>query len=171
MKEYFIENKKEVSIENLSSPRLLNSQYTTAHKGLVISCHDVFIKYNDGIILVERDNNPMKGELWPIGGRIERGMKTQTSLAIKTIKESNLNLNNIKYLGSARLFMETDPFNHGRGTDTTIFVYFAEGFGNLLLDDFHKNPQIIKPEDYLTIEEELHPYVRDWMDEAMSLVE
>jgi ADP-ribose pyrophosphatase YjhB (NUDIX family) len=170
VQEYILENGEKVDLKKLESDFMPESDYISAHKGLVISCHDVFIQHEDGLLLVVRDNFPMKGELWPIGGRIERGIKTEESLKNKTRKECGLDLHNIKYLGSARILMDTEPFNHGKGTDCVAFVYFARGEGELNLDSLHKNPRIVKTSEYRELRSDLHPYVRDFMDEAIKLI-
>lgn len=170
MKEYFIEDNQEVDLSNLKAHPLSLKDYTTAHQNLVIPCHDVFIQYGEGILLVTRDNLPMKGILWPIGGRMQRGIPTEESLKQKVKIECNLDIINLKYLGYARQFMQTDPFSHGKGTDTTAVAFFAKGKGELKLDNLHKDPKIITPEEYPLIRSSLHPYVRDFMDEAIKLV-
>ena len=170
MKEYFIEDDKEVDLSKLKAAHLNNEDYAKAHQNLVIPCHDVFIQYGKGILLVTRDNLPMKGILWPVGGRMQRGVPTEESLKHKVKLECNLDITKLKYLGYARQFMATDPFSHGNGTDTTAVVYFAIGKGELKLDNLHKEPKIITPEEYPIIRSQLHPYVRDFLDEAIKLV-
>jgi hypothetical protein len=139
--------------------------YVAAHQGLVIACHDVFIRYNYGILLVERKGLPARGMLWPIGGRISRGMSIEDSLRVKTEEECGLKLENLKELGHpARVFFRTDPFGHGKGTDTIGHAYSADGIGEINLNHLHQNPTIVLPEQYPLIRTLLHPYVRDFMD-------
>jgi len=66
MKEYNIENGK-VDIKKLISPNMPENDYITAHRSLVIPCHDIFIKYDNGILLVKRKEHPVKDILWPMG--------------------------------------------------------------------------------------------------------
>lgn len=131
---------------------------------MVLSCHDIFVKYKGGILLVKRNNSPAKNILWPIGGRIKRGVETEKSLIQKVKQESNLDLKNIKYLGVARTFFETEPFGHRRGTDSINLVYFGEGIGKLKLDDLHEEPTIFSKDKYKKFKQNLHPYIRDFMD-------
>ena len=72
--------------------------FREAHKNLIIVCHDVFIKYNNGILLVERNNLPAKNVLWPIGGRVLRGVHTEKSLKQKVKEECNLEINSIEFI-------------------------------------------------------------------------
>ncbi|MEK6818308.1 MAG: NUDIX hydrolase [Nanoarchaeota archaeon] len=136
---------------------------------LVILCHDVFVQYQGGILLVNRLKFPAKGILWPLGGRIKRGMSMEDSLREKVLEESGLELEGLIELGQARAYFRTDPFGHGKGTDTINFVYFGVGKGELKLDKFHEEPMIITPKEYNKYRGELHPYVMDFMDEAIKL--
>jgi ADP-ribose pyrophosphatase YjhB (NUDIX family) len=166
--EYSWENGKPVDVDKLQSPKMEKKDYSNAHASLCIPCHDVFIQYDEGILLVVRDNLPLKGELWPIGGRIERGMKTEDSLRKKVREESGLELEEIKFLGVARTFLATSPFEHGKGTDTLSLTFFAKGKGKITLDKLHKNPKIINLKEYKKIKNELHPYVREFMEKAFN---
>ena len=121
--------------------------------------------------MVLRKGFPVKDILWGIGGGIERGMLIEDSLRKKVKEECNLELEDIKEIGCARTLFETDPFEHGKGTDTINFIYFARGKGELKLNDLHANPTIITPEQYTEeFKKGLHPYVRDFMDLAIPLI-
>ena len=167
MREYAIENGA-VDSDRLTAKLLHLPDYQVAHEGLVIPCHDAVIKYDDGFLLVNRKNHPAKDMLWFLGGRIQRGISTEDSLRDKIRAESGLELDKIAYLGTARTFFQTDPFGHGRGTDTINLVYLANGYGNLNLDGLHEEPTIVTSGDYLNLRDSLHPYVRDFMDKVIS---
>ena len=169
MKEYKIEN-GEVAIKQLEVGPMDKASYVVAHQGFVIPCHDVFIQYEKGTLLIKRLNFPAKDILWPLGGRIKRGVLIEDSLREKVRDEAGLELTNLAELGCARTFFKTDPFGHGRGTDSINFVYFGRGAGQLRLDSSHEEPTIILPNEYKSIRGELHPYVRDFMDLSVQLV-
>ena len=170
MKEYAFENGAIDLFQLLANP-LPNDAYFESHKGLVLACHDIFINYQGGILLVKRANSPAKDLLWPIGGRIQRGLTTEESLKKKVKEECNLELENIIDLGHARVFLRTDPFGHGKGTDAIAIIYFGEGKGKLKLNKDHYEPTIVLPKQYTNkFRENLHPYVRDFMDLAIPLV-
>lgn len=171
MKEYAIEDGKKVNLRKLTAPPLSRKIYARAHRSLPIACHDVFIEYQGGILLIVRDNFPAKNIYWMIGGRINRGMPILESLQKKVKEECGLEIDNIVELGTARTLFKTDPFRHGKGTDTVNWAYFAQGKGNLKLDTLHEKPMIVKPADYTAgFRKSLHPYVRDFMDKAIKLV-
>lgn len=166
MKEYSYDGNQ---FENkvLSCGLMSEDKYLEAHKYLVIPCHDIFIKYQEGILLVNRNNLPAKNVLWPIGGRIKKGINTDDSLKEKVLMECNLKISNLELIGYARTYFITDPFNHGNGTDTINFVYFGVGEGNIKLDEYHNNPFIIKKDNYdKRFEDSLHPYVKEFLQKS-----
>ena len=169
--QYATENGLDVDLSMLTADRMSLESYQEAHKGLPLLCHDIMIAYDDGLLLVNRDNVPAKGVLWPIGGRIERGLSVEESIRKKTKEECGLSLRErLVDLGWKRTLFQTGPFNHGKGTDTVNIRIFGRGFGNIKLDGLHTEPTIIKPEDYTTdFRKTLDPYVQDFMDLAMQL--
>jgi hypothetical protein len=169
MKEYRVEDGN-VDIKQLESDLMKLDSYRSAHEGLVLPCHDIFVQYDGGILLVKRLNFPAKDILWPLGGRIKRGIDTEDSLREKVWEESKLELNDLTELGYARTYFKTDPFGHGKGTDTINFVYFGRGRGSVGLDNLHEKPTIILPKDYQSCRDNLHPYVKDFMDLAVPLI-
>ena len=162
----------DVDLNKLKAKRLPSDIYEQKHKGSVLSCHDIFIEYEGGVLLVRREKEPAKGELWPIGGEIKRGMLFEDSLRKKVYEECRLNeLDDIVYLGFGRPFFNEDPFSHGKGTDALGLVYFGRGKGNIELDENHSHQTIITPREYSDYRTRLHEYVRDFMDIVMPLVE
>lgn len=171
MKEYKFENGHEVDSNRLREPFIPKEEYKNIHGRIIRFCHDVFIQYNDGILLVIRKEQPVSGIPWIMGGGVERGVSIEESLKHKVKEECNLELENIKELGCARTFYETSPFDNNKGTDTFNVVYFAKGKGELKLNPDHSNPMIISPEKYTEeFRKNLHPYVRDFMDLAIKLI-
>jgi len=167
MREYFPKSKK----NTLKAPKMPLNDYILSHRHLVVACHDVFIAYQGGILLVLRDNKPAKGILWPIGGRIERGVGIEKSLKIKVKEECGLTISKIKELGCGRTLFVEDPFKHNHGTDTLNIVFFAEGHGKLKLNKLHKDPVIIIKKKYTPkFSKSLAPYVRNFLEKALKMV-
>jgi len=169
MKDYTFENGHEININLLEADFMSKEEYVAAHKGLPVVCHDVFIEIDGGILFVKRLNVPAKNILWPIGGRVLRGVNIIDSLKDKVMKEAGLDIFEITEVGTGRTMFETDPFGHGKGTDTINFYYFAKAKGNLKLDEFHEKPTIMSKSDYNNIKDSLHSYVRDCMDKIINL--
>lgn len=152
-----------VDIGKLEAGLMDEADYIEAHKALIIPCHDIFIEYEGGILLARRRILPAIGILWPIGGRIRRGVQIEDSLVHKVWEEAQLEIEDLSEIGYARTYFQTDPFNHGKGTDTINFVYHARGKGTLKLDRQNEEPTIIQPKDFKSIKGGLHPYVADFM--------
>ncbi|MCL4387237.1 MAG: NUDIX domain-containing protein [Patescibacteria group bacterium] len=167
--EYFSENGDKVDSSNLAVINLDIEEYKVAHRNLIIVCHDVFILYKGGILLVKRKNYPDKGIYWPIGGRIKKGITTEESLKQKAMEECNLCLDNITYIGTSRTVFKTDPFGHGRGTDTINLIYTAKGTGDLILNESHSEPIIVTKANYKKIRDSLHPFTQDILDQLFKI--
>ncbi len=143
--------------------------YRRAHEGMVIACHDimVFLEEKQAWLLVKRKNEPAKDILWPLGGRIQRGMDTSASAIKKVNEESRLEVTDIQSVGFARTYFKTDPFGHGRGTDSLNVLFVAKARGSFQLDKLHEEPHFIDRAAYTqAFEDSLHPYVRDFFVEA-----
>ena len=172
IKEYAYEDKAYFDTLNLIAGFMPKEVYQQAHEGLPLLCHDIMIEYNGGLLLVVRDNYPAKNVLWPIGGRLERGLSVIDSMKKKVKAECGLELEgNLTFLGWERTYFKTEPFGHGHGTDTVNAKFYARGKGELKLDRLHEKPTIVHPLDYnVSFREDLDPYVRDFMDESIQLL-
>ncbi len=159
----------ELDVRRMQADPLPREEYAQAHQRMVIPCQDVFILYEGGILLVNRDNFPAKDILWPLGGRVQRGVTMEESLRKRVKAECNLDIERIEKIGRARTFFSTDPVGHNRGTDTINHVYVAVGKGTLQLDKLHKDHCIVTNSRYTPgFRQELHPYVQDFLDMAMQ---
>jgi len=171
MKEYFFEDGREINPKPLEIGFIPAEEYKNIHAKTVRACHDIFIEYGGGILLVRRKSLPAKNVFWPIGGGLLRGIPIEESLRRKVREECGLEIENLKELGSGRTTFATDPFGHGRGTDTFNVAYFGRGAGELKLNDLHEEPLIITPAKYTPeFRQSLDPYVRDFLDLATPLI-
>jgi ADP-ribose pyrophosphatase YjhB (NUDIX family) len=145
------------------------NEFEAAHKGLVLFCHDIFVEYQGGILLVHRDNEPAKDVLWPLGGRVLRGIEVMESARKKVKEESGLDLYDVRLMGICRTYFHTDPFGHGHGTDSINAVFYGKGEGDLKLDHLHNKPTIVKPSECTAaFMAPLTPYVREYLDLSMK---
>lgn len=169
MQEYWVEHGP-VPSSLLQADLLPDETYAAAHGGLVICCHDVLIEQDEALLLIRRRNHPARDILWPIGGRMLRGWSAEDSLRECVKRECQLDLSELRWLGTARTLFHTEPFGHGRGTDTLNLMYAAQGHGNLQLDDFHERPTWLRREDFTaSLQAQLHPYVRDMLAAAWGV--
>jgi ADP-ribose pyrophosphatase YjhB (NUDIX family) len=141
--------------------------YNSARDTLSRGCHDIFLRVTsqegkEGILLITRQREPMKGILWSVGGGIKRGVSIEESLRNLVRQECNLEIKGkIYYINTARFFFRTNPSGSGKGVDDLTEVFYAAGNGQIKLDELHNNPMIITREKYTDIKERLHLYVRD----------
>lgn len=163
---------KKLDLEGFKAKPLNDTEFKEVHRNTVIPTHDAVITYNDGIVLVERIGKPLQGFTWLPGGRMQRGVRTEKSLADKVKKETGLDIGNFEFAGVERAFMPEDPFGQGHGTDTVGLIYFARGEGKLItdVDRNHNAPLLIKPDRYAVIRDSLHPFVQKYTDEAISRI-
>ena len=169
LKEYNTEDGESVDLETLKSELMSKEDYIKTHKSKVLLCHDIFIEINEGILVVNRDNFPAKDILWCMGGAVNRGMRIEDSMKKKTIEECGLEIHNLEIIGYAKTAFNTDPFGHGKGTDTFSIVFFARSDGEITLDNLHSDPLIITPKKYTKeFRSTLHPFMKDHMDICME---
>ncbi|MBX4196741.1 hypothetical protein KW805_04085 [Candidatus Pacearchaeota archaeon] len=174
MKEYAVEHRKPIDIKQLEVGFIDTPDFKICHKNDVQTCHDIIILYNSGGIIVERLEDPEKGELWPLGGRLLKGVPMLDSLRKKIRKEAGLELTDIVKLNGGephRYLFETDPFGHGKGTDTLNLMYFARGVGELKLNEDHESPTLVTPQMYIKMKSSLHPYVQEMMDLSLPFIQ
>jgi ADP-ribose pyrophosphatase YjhB (NUDIX family) len=166
-KEYIEEG---VEFSALQTGMMPLKEFQLAHQGLTLFCHDIFVEYQGGILLVIRDNEPARDVLWPLGGRVMRGMDVMESARRKVKEESDLDLTVTRIMGMCRTYFRTDPFRHGHGTDSVNAVLYGKGEGKLKLDHLHLIPSIIKPADCTEeFMKGLPQYVRDYLEVAMKM--
>ena len=169
IQEYAIEDGKKVDLSKLIFSKKGTKEYSEGRRVMVRACHDIFIEYNGGILLVKRDDFPAKGLFWSVGGGIEKGTLIEESLRKKVKEECNLELKDIKFIGNVRGLWQTDPSSHGEGIDDISLVYSAKGEGNLKLNNLHKNSLIVKPKDYPKLRKKLHPWMKYFMDKLIKI--
>ena len=172
MEEYITKaNGRPFDSSRLNPGFISDEDYRTIHEKSVIPCHDIYVECehngNKGILLVARKEVPCAGQLWPLGGRILKGVPIQESVKRKVKEESRLEAFDIQELGVARVILDEDRFGHGRGYDSIAVNYFVRSQGNLELNNLHENPTIVNWRNYEQIEKNLHPYVRRFLREAM----
>lgn len=169
MQEYALENGHHIDTSKLQAGFVPSEDYKLAHPVFSFACHDIIFKLGDKYLLIERAGLPAKGILWPLGGRVLRGVPVEQSLKDRVLKESGLHLRNLTFLGVARTMFETDPLGHGKGTDTVNLMYLGEGEGDLQLDELHTLPTLFTKEEYQSrLRATLHPYVVEMLDKALG---
>jgi ADP-ribose pyrophosphatase YjhB (NUDIX family) len=167
-REYAVEDGKNVDIKRLQTGFVEPSLFSEIHKNTALLTVDVLIKYQGGWLLVHRDNVPAKGEYFPVGGRVKKGIPILEAIKNKAREECGLALEQIRCIGVSRQMFQTDPFGHEKGTDTTSIMFIAIGSGNITLDKHHDNYLLVDEDKFEEIKDNLHPYVRDFLITALN---
>jgi 8-oxo-dGTP diphosphatase len=86
---------------------------------------DILIKYNFGIVLIKRKNEPYK-DYWAVpGGFVEYGERVEEAAKREAKEETGLNIDNLKLIG-----VYSDPNRDSRGHTVTV-AFLADGIGTL----------------------------------------
>lgn len=175
IKEYIEkEGDENFKLSRLQSGYVSDVIYNSARDTLSRACHDIFLRVKsangkEGILLVTRQKEPMKGVLWPVGGGMRRGVPIKESLNHIVRRECNLEINGeVHLIDVARFFFRTNPYGSGEGVDDFGVTFYAVGEGQIKLDELHNHPIIASRENYENIKKGLHPYVKENIDIIFS---
>ncbi len=146
---------------------LSSEQYQEFHKNMPIACVDIVLKTTDGkCLLVKRDNEPAKNEMWLVGGRAKRNESLAETAKRKVKEEIGIDVRNLqKVAGGYETVFKGDPFGHGCGTHTINTCYMAEvsdeELNKVKLDRLHSEFEL-----FSFIDRSWHPYVQECLAEA-----
>ena len=74
--------------------------YRDIIQSIPILCVDIIIKNEKGqFLLIKRSNQPLKGEYWLVGGRINHGENARDAARRKLIEEANIEANQLEFIG------------------------------------------------------------------------
>lgn len=135
--------------------------YQQIHKTMPIVCVDVVVQRcgNTEILLLKRAIEPLAGEWFFPGGRLQKNEKGKDAAIRIVDNEAGLPLSNLCFLGCDETFYPSDPFGHGLGTHTVNLVFFGSSLGDARIDCRHTGFQWL-PEEQVN---ELHPYLKKWI--------
>lgn len=113
-------------------------QYIDILKNLPILCADIVLKNDAGeYLLIKRNNEPLRGQWWVIGGRVLKG-ETMEAAAIRKVKqETNLEIKNLIPIGYFELIKGTNPFGltFDYHTVSVVFSAVISGQQKIMLDE------------------------------------
>ena len=90
-----------------------------------ILCVDIIIKNEKGqFLLIKRSNQPLKGEYWLVGGRINHGENARDAARRKLIEEVNIKADQFEFIGIYEGIFDIDPFDNVDITYHTIGLLF-----------------------------------------------
>lgn len=147
--------------------------YAQVHEFMPILCVDIVVGLQDGVLLIQRDAEPVKGQWWFCGGRVIKGETLKTAARRIVRREAGIKINCPIQIGFDQTQFTTDPFDHGQGTHTVNFVYVARvsemDLFNVILDDYHVAYRKFTWEEiYKNLE--IHPYVKKFSGMAETIL-
>ena len=86
--------------------------YKEIIKSIPILCVDIIVKNEKNqFLLVNRDNEPLKGNYWPPGGRVNVGETAMDAAQRKLIQELSIETNQLDFIGVYEGIFNIDPFD------------------------------------------------------------
>jgi len=140
--------------------------YKKIHQSMPVPCVDVVILHEGKFLLCKRTNEPVKGQWWLVGGRVQKGETLEEAVVRKVKQEAGFEVNVIKQLGAEETIFETGPFGWPTHTVNVIFLAVPKGKVILKVDDQHEESQWFQ-----TVKKDFHPYVKKFIKLAKKAYE
>jgi len=110
----------------------------------IVSAEAMIVK-DEGLLLLKRNNEPVKGEWWFPGGRIRRGENLEDALRREIREETGLELGECKLIN---VYSRVFPLRH----DITIAYLCKNARGKVVLNEEHSEYAFFKK-----LPRDLHP--------------
>lgn len=141
-----------------------NDDWETIVSNVPIVSVDLLVRYEDGILLGKRTNEPAKGYWFMPGGRVQKG-ETRTEAAHRIGKEElGLDIEIVESLGAFEHFYDTSDID-GVSKHYLANAYVADVIsGEPKSDEQHADLRVFQspPDPY-------HEYLRAYVEAANSL--
>ena len=166
----FVKAPYEKQPAKLSLDNIPIETYSKIHESMPIVCVDCIISIENKILLVKRKVKPARNQWWFPGGRLLRDEKLSDASQRIVKREIGIDIDKPTYLAHGETKFVTDPFDHGRGTHTINFLYFAiiSSVKNITLDNDHSEYSIVSCNEIY--KSDMHSYVKDFTGLAMSKI-
>ena len=144
--------------------------YEQTHASTVICCHDAIVwQEGRGLLLIKRKMEPVKNHWWVAGGRLQRGVPVEESLRNRVREESGMILEELTFLYLGRTCFPTDPFGHGRGSDTLNLTYVARSSNKeVCIDETHTDYMWVNVDNMDEKRAHLCPYILHIVEMALE---
>jgi colanic acid biosynthesis protein WcaH len=120
--------------------------YRKIQKVLPIACVDLLVKYDKGVLLCKRKNNPAKDRFWLPGGRIFKGESLEHAVKRKLKEETGLKAKSIKFVGNYTNYFKKGFYGFPFHAVISVFLVEAEN-KPIKLDNQHSDFKIVKKLD------------------------
>lgn len=127
-------------------------------------CVELFVEYEQGVLLCRRTTEPARGEwFWP-GSRLFKGETLEAAAHRVARDELGVGVSLRDQLGVYSHFWESSPFDDVESQHTVNVVFRAsleDRPSDICLDEQHDDYRFISE-----VEPDLHPYVRTYLEDA-----
>jgi ADP-ribose pyrophosphatase YjhB (NUDIX family) len=142
-------------MRNFIPPKL----YAKIQKILPVTCIDLVIRTDNGVLLGIRANEPVKGIRWVVGGRILYGESFEQAVKRKAMTETGLKVQIIREVGAY-----ANIFTKGEVRHSINIVYLVKAVGGKIrMNDEYSGYVILKRPD-----KKLHPYVLTLLNDSKA---
>ncbi len=101
-------------------------QYARMTECLPILCVDLVIRNSMGdILLIKRENEPLKGQWWVVGGRVHKGETLEQAAIRKAKEEVGVEIDNLQLLGYYEDTFEKSPYGSAVPLHSVSVVFSA----------------------------------------------
>ncbi len=121
-----------------------------------IACVDVAIVSGGKVLLVNRKDDPAKGQWWVPGGRVRKGETLKQAARRKALEEVGIACHVGPIIHTAETIFPDGPYGVAiHSINTCFFLYPESTAADCHLDDHHADAKWVD-----TIDTDLHSYVR-----------
>ncbi len=148
--------------------------YARARSLLVRTCSEIWAWYpsQNGVLTIERKQEPLRGVRWNIGSGLHRGYTLEESVRRAAIKEAGLEMEENLFMLSPPMmgFWERSPIESHpdmigmpKGIQDFSVVLFgrAKSDSEVRLDDTSKEYHILTEGEFLRDSKSFHPYLQE----------
>lgn len=109
--------------------------YKTIISHVPIVCVDIILRHRDKVLLVKRKNNPLMGDWWVVGGRLNIGESAIDACRRKLKQEVGIDVGNLIFRGLYEDKFDCNSFeNVLYHTISLVFETFLDGNEQIVLD-------------------------------------
>jgi colanic acid biosynthesis protein WcaH len=149
----------------MTSELIPAAEWRTIVANVPIVSVDLLVRHEDGVLLGRRTNDPVKGEWYPPGGRVEKMETREAAVDRVAGEELGVEVEIVESLGAFEHMYDTanEPDVGGKH-------YLANGYvvdivdGTPTPDDQHDTLQ-----QFASAPEQLHEYVQAYLDAATTI--
>lgn len=129
-----------------------------------IPCVDVVLRHEEKVFLCKRVNKPAQGLWWLPGGRVMKGELLQDAARRKVKEETGFEITDLELLGTEETIFPDGPFGMPTHTINVIFrATVSTSQVTSVTDGQHDKMQW-----FTKLPEDLHPYIKKYVEKALQ---